>query len=235
MDSKMTNEAIILAGGFGTRLTTVQDIPKPMAPINEVPFLQILLDDLLMKGISKFYLAVGYQHQVIIDYFGFTYMGCKIEYVIEDSPLGTGGAIKQALEKVSSDTVFVFNGDTFFDVDIELMAEQHNSCNAEVTLALKPLTEFDRYGSVEVNDKLRITKFVEKQFCKKGVINGGIYLMKTNLFEGLNYPAQFSMEQDYFEKYCSEKQLEGFIDEGYFIDIGIPEDYKKAQEELKQF
>ena len=231
----MTNEAIILAGGFGTRLTTVQDVPKPMAPINEVPFLQILLDDLLMKGISKFYLAVGHQHEVIIDYFGSNYMGCKIEYVIEDAPLGTGGAIKQALEQVDSETVFVFNGDTFFDVDIELMAEQHNGCNAEVTLALKPLTQFDRYGAVEVNDKLRITQFSEKKFCEKGVINGGIYLMKTNLFEGLNYPDQFSMEQDYFEKYCSQKQLEGFIDEGYFIDIGIPEDYEKAQEELQNF
>lgn len=228
----MTNQAIILAGGFGTRLTTVQDVPKPMAPINDVPFLQILLDDLLMKGISKFYLAVGHQHEVIIDYFGASYMGCKIEYVIEDSPLGTGGAIKQALEHVSSENIFVFNGDTFFDVDIELMAEQHAVNNTEVTLALKPLTEFDRYGTVEISDKLRITKFAEKQFCKQGVINGGIYLMKTNLFEGLNYLDQFSMEQDYFEKYCLEKQLEGFVDEGYFIDIGIPEDYEKAQKEL---
>ncbi len=231
----MTNEAIILAGGFGTRLTTVQDVPKPMAPINNIPFLQILLDDLLMKGISKFYLAVGHQHEVIVNYFGSSYMGCKIEYVIEDPPLGTGGAIKQALEQVSSDNVFVFNGDTFFDVDIELMAEEHAANNPEVTLALKPLSDFDRYGSVEVNDDYRITKFAEKQFCAEGVINGGIYLMKTNLFEGLDYPAQFSMEQDYFEKYCSEKQLQGFIDEGYFIDIGIPEDYDKAQDELKNF
>lgn len=231
----MTNEAIILAGGFGTRLTSVQDVPKPMAPINEVPFLQILLDDLLVKGISKFYLAVGYQHEVIVDYFGSSYMGCKIEYVIENSPLGTGGAIKQALEKVNADTVFVFNGDTFFDVDIALMAEQHAANNPELTLALKPLTAFDRYGAVELNDDLRITKFAEKQFCKEGVINGGIYLMKTNIFEGLNYPDQFSMEQEYFEKYCSQKQLEGFIDEGYFIDIGIPEDYDKAQEELQSF
>ncbi len=231
----MTNEAIILAGGFGTRLTTVKDVPKPMAPINNVPFLQILLDDLLVKGITKFYLAVGHQHEIIIDYFGSSYMGCKINYVIEDTPLGTGGAIKQALAQVTSENVFVFNGDTFFDVDIELMAAQHNSCSAEVTLALKPLTDFDRYGTVEVNDKFRITKFAEKQFCKEGVINGGIYLMKSNLFEGLEYPTQFSMEQDYFERYCSEKQLEGFVDEGYFIDIGIPEDYEKAQEELQSF
>jgi D-glycero-alpha-D-manno-heptose 1-phosphate guanylyltransferase len=228
----MTNQAIILAGGFGTRLTTVQDVPKPMALINDVPFLQILLDDLLMKGISKFYLAVGYKYEVIMDYFGTSYMGCKIEYVIESTPLGTGGAIKQALEQVDSDNVFVFNGDTFFDVDIELMLKQHVENNPEVTLALKPFVNFDRYGTVDVNDDLRITKFTEKQFCKQGVINGGIYLMKTNLFEGLDYPDQFSLEQDYFEKYCSDKQLEGFIDEGYFIDIGIPEDYKKAQEEL---
>ncbi len=231
----MINEAIILAGGFGTRLTTVKDVPKPMAPINGVPFLQILLDDLLVKGISKFYLAVGYQHKVIIDYFGPSYMGCKIQYIIEDTPLGTGGAIKKALEHVSSDNVFVFNGDTYFDVDIELMYQQHNSCSPEITLALKPLINFDRYGAVQINDKLRITKFSEKKFYTEGLINGGVYLMNSDVFKSLNLPEQFSMEQVYFEKYCSEKQLEGFIDEGYFIDIGIPEDYEKAQVELQNF
>ncbi|PCJ01487.1 MAG: D-glycero-D-manno-heptose 1-phosphate guanosyltransferase [Flavobacteriales bacterium] len=231
----MTSEAIILAGGFGTRLTSVKDVPKPMAPINDVPFLQILLDDLLVKGITKFYLAVGHQHEVIVDYFGSSYMGCKIHYVIEDSPLGTGGAIKQALEQVASENVFVFNGDTFFDVDIELMDEQHQSKKSDVTLALKPLTDFDRYGAVEHNDELRITNFSEKKFCKEGVINGGIYLLQTNIFDGLDFPKQFSMEQDYFEKYCSKNNLSGFIDDGYFIDIGIPEDYEKAQEELQSF
>ena len=228
----MITEAIILAGGFGTRLTNVVDVPKPMAPINGVPFLQILLDDLLVKGITTFHMAVGHQHEVIMDYFGSSYMGCKINYSIEDSPLGTGGAIKKALTNTSSEYIFIVNGDTFFDVDLEQMVAQHSDKNAQVTIALKPMNQFDRYGAVEYNEDLRITNFNEKQFCERGVINGGIYLIQTNLFEGLNMPEQFSMEQDYYEQYCSEKELFGFIDEGYFIDIGIPEDYERACNEL---
>ena len=228
----MITEAIILAGGFGSRLTNVVDVPKPMAPINGVPFLQILLDDLLVKGITSFHLAVGHQHEVIVDYFGSNYMGCKINYTIEDKPLGTGGAIKKALENVSSENTFVFNGDTFFDVDLELIAEQHTTKNAIVTLALKPMQKFDRYGAIEFNNDLRITNFSEKQFCEKGAINGGVYLLQKNVFDGLNLSDQFSMEQNYFENYCSEKDLFGFISEGYFIDIGIPEDYERAQKEL---
>ena len=228
----MTNEAIILAGGFGTRLTNVLDVPKPMAPINGVPFLQILLDDLLVKGITRFHLAVGHQHEVIVAYFGNSYMGCKINYIIENTPLGTGGAIQKALAEVNSENVFVFNGDTFFDVDIEQMNEQHDAKNAVVTIALKPMTEFERYGAVKYNPDLRITDFSEKQFCEKGAINGGVYLLQKNGFEGLNLPEQFSMEQAYFETYCSEKNFYGYLSDGYFIDIGIPEDYERAQTEL---
>ena len=228
----MIKEAIILAGGFGTRLTNITDVPKPMAPINDVPFLQILLNDLLVKGITTFYLAVGHQHEVIIDYFGSSYMGCKVNYIIEDTPLGTGGAIKKALESVSSENVYVFNGDTFYDVDLDVMMEQHLSKNADITIALKPMIDFDRYGAVEYDADLRITNFSEKQFCKHGVINGGIYIIPTKLFDGLNFSNQFSIEQDYFEKYCSNKNLYAFISDGYFIDIGIPEDYERAQIDL---
>ena len=228
----MIREAIILAGGFGTRLTNVTDVPKPMAPINGVPFLQILLDDLLVKGIITFHIAVGHQHEIIVDYFGNNYMGCKINYLIEASPLGTGGAIKKALETVTTESVFVFNGDTFFDVDLDLMEDQHQTKKGAVTIALKPLKNFERYGAVEYDEALRINNFSEKKHREQGAINGGVYLLQTNLFGGLNLPNQFSMEEDYFNTYCSEKNIYGFISEGYFIDIGIPEDYQKAQEEL---
>jgi D-glycero-alpha-D-manno-heptose 1-phosphate guanylyltransferase len=228
----MTNKAIILAGGFGTRLTNVKDVPKPMAPINDVPFLQILLDDLLVKGITTFYLAVGYQHEVIMNYFGAYYMGCKVHYIIEDTPLGTGGAIKRALTTITSENVFVFNGDTFFDVDIEAMFQHHINNKSEATLALKPMMEFDRYGTVQLNDDYRIINFSEKQFNKQGVINGGVYLLQTNVFDGLDFKEQFSLEVEYFNKYCLEKNLYGFISEGYFIDIGLPDDYERAQIEL---
>lgn len=231
----MTNEAIILAGGFGTRLTSVIDIPKPMAPINNIPFLEYILNYLASFKITKIHLAVGYKHEVIVNHFGNQFKACELNYIIEDSPLGTGGAIKKTLKNVSSKEVFIINGDTFFDVNLTLMAKQHEINNPEVTLALKKLTNFDRYGAVQFNKDFKINNFSEKQFCEEGEINGGVYLLKTNLFDGLNYTDQFSMEQDYFEKYCSEKQFEGFISDGYFIDIGIPEDYEKAQKDLPKF
>ena len=112
------------------------------------------------------------------------------------------------------------------------MNEQHLAKNATATLALKPMQNFDRYGAVECDEDSRITSFLEKQFCEQGAINGGVYLLQTNLFERLNLPDQFSMEEGFFNAYCSEKSFYGFVSDGYFIDIGIPEDYQKAQGEL---
>lgn len=228
----MTNEAIILAGGFGTRLASVVDVPKPMAPINDIPFLEYILNYLAKHHITKIHLAVGYKYQVIVDYFGDNYKGLELNYVIEDTPLGTGGAVKQALEKVTSDEVFIINGDTFFDVDLTQMDSQFIANKATVSLALKPMKNFDRYGVVEVDSTNKILAFKEKQHCESGAINGGIYLLKTNIFEGLDFPEQFSLEQDYFDVYCSQTNFFGFISDTYFIDIGIPTDYAKAQEEL---
>jgi len=228
----MINEAIILAGGYGKRLTNVQGVPKPMAPINGVPFLQILLDNLIVKGISIFHLSVGHQHEVIVNYFGNSYMGCKINYIIEDSPLGTGGAIQKSLLSVTKKNVWVINGDTYFDIDLQSMYEHHLANEAEVTIALKLMQGFDRYGRVIQNSEFRIEDFLEKQPCDSGLINGGVYLINSNLFKGLNLPQQFSMEEDYFNIFCAEKNFYGFTEEGYFIDIGIPEDYDRAHQEL---
>ncbi len=228
----MTNEAIILAGGFGTRLASVIDVPKPMAPINDIPFLEYILNYLAKHQVTIIHLAVGYKYQVIVDYFGNKYKNLTLNYVVEDSPLGTGGAVKKALDKVNSNTVFIINGDTFFDVDLAQMEKQFTLNNATVALALKPMQNFDRYGVVEVNSSNKIVAFKEKKHCESGAINGGIYLLKTNIFEGLDFPAQFSLEQDYFDKYCLETNFLGFISDTYFIDIGIPTDYAKAQLEL---
>lgn len=228
----MTKEAIILAGGFGTRLASVVDVPKPMAPINDIPFLEYIINYLAKHQVTKIHLAVGYKHQVIVDYFGEQYKSCELNYVVEDTPLGTGGAIKKALDEVESDKVFIINGDTFFDVDLAQMEAQFNANNATVSLALKPMKNFDRYGVVEVNSANKILAFKEKQHCESGAINGGIYLLKTNIFEGLDFPEQFSLEQDYFDVYCYKTNFFGFISDTYFIDIGIPTDYAKAQVEL---
>ena len=228
----MINEAIILAGGFGTRLTNVTDVPKPMAPINEIPFLEYLLNYLSSYKITRVHLAVGYKHEVIQAYFGNQFKNCQLNYVVEDTPLGTGGAIQKALADVKSEEVLVLNGDTFFQVDFNQMEIFHHTYNSDVTIALKPMKDFDRYGTVVYDDNFRITSFAEKQFCSEGAINGGIYLLKTTIFNGIEFPENFSIEQDFFENAYTAKKLMGFISEGYFIDIGIPTDYAKAQVEL---
>lgn len=215
-------EAIILAGGFGTRLqSVVADVPKPMAPINDKPFLAYLVEELISNGITRIIMAVGYKKEVIEDYFKNNYKGCTIEYSNEDTPLGTGGCVKQAFSLCNEDKVFVINGDTMFKVDLNKMALLGAN-----SIAVKPLTNFDRYGEVVFNEYINL--FKEKQNCSKGHINGGIYLLNKNIFDNYNLENRFSLEVDFFEKYLKELKLKPFISDTYFIDIGIPEDYEKA-------
>ncbi|MEG1754338.1 MAG: sugar phosphate nucleotidyltransferase, partial [Christensenella sp.] len=158
-------EAVILAGGFGTRLAhVVSDVPKPMAPINGKPFLQILLDDLAKKGVSRVILAVGYKKECIMHYFENSYNGLDIDYSIEDKPLFTGGAIKKALQMCKEDNVVIANGDTFFNVDIVSMLEAHMANAADLTIAAKRMSKFERYGTLKINSNGVIQGFCEKQY-----------------------------------------------------------------------
>lgn len=160
-------EAIILAGGFGTRLQqVVSDVPKPMAPINQKPFLEYILDDLKRKGISKIVLAVGYKREIIKNHFKEEYKGIKIKYSEENLPLGTGGAIKKALSYCETDDIFILNGDTFFDVDFIKMKRKHQKNHNDLTIAIKEMEKIDRYGTVIVKNE-QIIKFEEKNIEKK--------------------------------------------------------------------
>lgn len=221
-------ESIVLAGGFGTRLAhIVSDVPKPMAPVCGRPFLRFILDDLQKKGIDRVILAVGYKQEVIRDFFGNSYRGMELLYSPEDTPLFTGGAIKKALRMCREDRVFVVNGDTYFDVDLTEMSR----IQAPLVIAVKRLREFSRYGTVRVEDG-QITGFAEKQPCAEGLINGGIYWMERGLLE--NIPEEkFSFEQQVLEAQYDRISMMAYESEGYFIDIGIPEDYALAQETLK--
>lgn len=225
-------EAIILAGGMGTRLKTViTDIPKPMAPIHGEPFLSYLLNYLSNQHITKVILSTGYMHEVVENYYGRKYGNLMIDYSIELEPLGTGGAIKKALTKVSTDNVFVLNGDTFFKVDLKSLLNIHLSTNSDLTLALKPLNKVSRYGTVSV-DGFKVTNFEEKKKRKCGNINGGIYLLNKNLFSNFKLPERFSFEE-FMEKNIENLNLYAHVFEAsYFVDIGVPEDYLKAQSEL---
>lgn len=225
--------AIILAGGLGTRLRPlISDLPKPMAPVNGKPFLHYIFQYLLRQNITDVILSVGYKHESIQSYFGSEYLGIKIRYSIEHEPLGTGGGIKQAFELIDNEA-FVLNGDTYFDVNLAELRTFYVQSKSDLVLALKSLTHFDRYGTVRMDPHHRITEFCEKKFMPRGLINGGIYFFKKKLFEQLNTPDKFSFETDVLEKYSATLHFGGKVFDGFFIDIGIPEDYQKAQHEFK--
>ena len=226
-------EAIVLAGGFGTRLAqVVKDVPKPMASVCGRPFLEYLLDWLTGQGVDRIVLAVGYKKECVMDWFGREYKGAAVAYSVEDTPLYTGGAAKKALGLCREERVFVANGDSWFPVDLGWMRRDAESSGAPVTIAVKGMKDFSRYGNVAIDSEGFITAFQEKRFCEDGFINGGVYDVARTVLDG--YPAAFSIEKDCFPVLVSERKIRAFSDEASFIDIGIPEDYARAQELFKE-
>ncbi len=297
-------EVIVLAGGLGTRLRSVlADIPKCMAPVGGLrepffpeaeeksgasgkngspegpkPFLGYLLEWLKLYPVSHVVFSVGYLKEQVMDYVQSREWPFSYDFAMEDTPLGTGGGIRLALEKCRENKVFVVNGDTFFPVDLSVMPS-----DAPVTVALKPMRNFDRYGAVEISafevgtelcsasakkhadataehssvpeeehadataehssvpeeehadataehsSVPRITAFHEKQPCVKGLINGGVYAINRSLLNLSGLPEKFSFEKDVLEKGAAEGRICGWVSDAYFIDIGIPEDYARAQ------
>ena len=227
----MKFDVIILAGGLGTRLASVvKDVPKPMAPVAEKPFLDHILNGLPLGHINKIILAVGYKSNKVIDYYGDKFKNIPILYSIEEVPLGTGGGIGLALKHVTQDTALILNGDTYFDVNYEEFWETHKDSNTPITLALKQMPSPDRYGTV-LMEKNTIIKFHEKQKeLSTGLINGGCYWVDKNIIEVLPKAEKYSFEKDFLELSVQNKYLTGYISDGLFIDIGISEDYERAQQ-----
>jgi len=226
-------EAIILAGGLGTRLRSVlPDLPKCMAPVNGQPFLSYIIDYYRQQGITKFIFSLGYKHAVITTWLKAQYPALAIEWVIENEPLGTGGAIQLAVEKATAKDVLILNGDTLFKADLAAMAAFHKRQAAACTLLLKPMQHFNRYGVVETEADGRIKSFQEKKQYEQGLINGGVYILNTGRFRQQRRPAVFSFEKDYLEQFFSAMPMYGCVQDGYFIDIGIPEDFERANREL---
>jgi D-glycero-alpha-D-manno-heptose 1-phosphate guanylyltransferase len=228
-------EAIILAGGFGTRLkSAIPDLPKSLAPVNGRPFLFYLINYLRSQGIERFIFTLGYKHEVIEAYLNAEFSTLDFQCSIEKEPLGTGGAILAACYKASGKTVLIVNGDTLFKVNVRKALIEHSRHRSDCTLLLKPMENFDRYGVVELNDDNSIKSFREKQFYKSGLINGGTYILDTEQFLAEELPSKFSFEKDWLERYFETRKIYGSIQNEYFIDIGIPEDYFRVQHELKQ-
>jgi D-glycero-alpha-D-manno-heptose 1-phosphate guanylyltransferase len=226
-------EAIILAGGLGTRLrSSVPDLPKCMAPVNGRPFIAYVIDFLQQQGITKFILSLGYKSEAIVDFIDDQYPMLNVQYSIEEYPLGTGGAIKLACRKATEKDLIACNGDTLFKIDITKLLGFHLMSGANCTLSLKPMKNFDRYGVVELNNDYSIRRFKEKQRYEQGLINGGVYALKIGKFLNEDLPEKFSFEKDYLEALYIKRRMYGVIQDKYFIDIGIPEDYERAQSEL---
>jgi D-glycero-alpha-D-manno-heptose 1-phosphate guanylyltransferase len=230
-------EAIVLAGGFGTRLQQiVQDVPKSMAMVNGRPFIEFLLNYLSGQGVTRIIFSVGYKKETIQTHLGEQYKTIPIEYVPEDEPLGTGGGIKKAFERVEGKYAVVLNGDSMFRTDLNALRLFHEESKADITLALRYLEDTERFGTVVIDADHRITGFSEKQVDSgPGFINGGIYIINKEYLLNPQFPEKFSIEKDCFEKMFKQSMLFGFPARGYFLDIGIPEDFYRAQHEFRAF
>lgn len=232
--NKIVKEAIILAGGKGTRLqSVVSQVPKPMALIGDQPFLSLLLKYLQKQGIERVVLSVGYMYEKIQEAYGNEFNGISISYSIEDEPLGTGGAIAKAMSFTKSENILVLNGDSFIKFDLAEICNNIPHAENQSLLVLKEMYKVDRYGSVVLEDNV-ISDFEEKQYKETALINAGVYILNRNVFNGKGLPEKFSFEKDFLEKEVKNKSLFGIVINGYFIDIGIPEDYLRAQTELEK-
>lgn len=233
----MVKTAIILAGGLGTRLRdTIPNLPKPMAPINSRPFLEHQMDYLIHQGISKFILSVGYLNQIIIDHFGNKYKGVPIDYSIEDAPLGTGGGLVLALQNLT-EAVLVVNGDTFFEVNLMEFTNFHIISKSKLTLSLFRTDPIKRYMGIKIDSNGEILKLKSdlKSSSSSNLVNGGLYIIEPSIINLLGYKLgqKLSFEDDILSKLLeSNVKLFGKEFKGVFIDIGIPEDYYRAEELL---
>lgn len=221
-------EAIVLAGGFGTRLRScVDNLPKPLAPIGGKPFLHYLLDYLYANGVHRAIISTGYLADYIEEQIGRTYRGMVVDYCREESPLGTGGAIKKALDMCSEEYAVAVNGDSFFDVDLFEMQNFHRESGCPLTIAARKVPWAENSGFLTIENG-RLSGFREKGVKSAGLINGGIYFINKNLLDSIE-EKKFSFEKLILEGgYCPVAVTES---NGYFIDIGIPENYKKAEKE----
>lgn len=223
----------VLCGGQGTRLrSVVADRPKSMALISGVPFLKLLLDQLASQRISDIILGTGYMADCIESYFGDGgRLGLRLHYSRELEPLGTGGALKLA-EPAISDPVLVLNGDSYVEWKLAPMLKLFLDKAADAVLVLHAITDVTRYGSVAIDQDGRVTEFIEKGIrAGPGIINAGVYLLRKQIVRDLREGKAISLEKEVFPRLLKGR-VYGLVCKGVFIDIGIPEDFNRAQKLL---
>ena len=227
--------AIILAGGVGSRIESVAGgLPKALLDVEGRPFIEYVLDQLIDAGVEHVVIACSYKWQMIADYLGDEYRSLTVNYSVEQYPLGTGGAIKQAFDLHDLSEAIVVNADTLFKIDFAELERQHYHHNAFITLALRNVDDVSRYGEVTVNERNKLTSFNEKSRTGPGLINGGIYIVDAEIWDdsGVDVDDKFSFETDVLQN-VDLGIFYGFPMDGYFIDIGIPSDLERARTEFK--
>jgi D-glycero-alpha-D-manno-heptose 1-phosphate guanylyltransferase len=224
-------EAIILAGGRGSRLSSVvSDVPKPMAPINSRPFLEIIFNQLLSQGFRRIVLSIGFKSNIISSHFGSSFKGMALEYSIEEFPLGTGGAARVALDLVRDDLVFVLNGDTYLDVDFDDVKRLGLSTGKSIIVG-RVVGDAMRYGAIQTVGSLAI-EYGDKTRSGAGLISAGVYLFKKCELDDFKSGERFSLEEGYLPRAVKGGNFHMYLASGKFIDIGVPDDYLRAQSYL---
>jgi D-glycero-alpha-D-manno-heptose 1-phosphate guanylyltransferase len=225
-------KAIVLCGGLGTRLGDLtRDLPKPLLEVAGNPFLTYVLDQLVITPVEEIILAVGFQWQKIQIKIGNQWRGVKVSYSIEEQALGTGGAIKRALAQFELTEAIVVNGDTLLKMNAALLVNFAQKMHADICIALKMIPDTGRFGTVEVNRSGQIIAFKEKGGSSRGLINSGVYFVKASAFRHITDIA-FSFENDILTKNLSCLAIYGVSTHAYFIDMGVPEDFSRAQNDL---
>lgn len=230
---------VVLAGGLGTRLKgVVSDVPKPLAPIEGKPFLDYLLSYWVKNKAKKIILSVGYKNDQIKKHFGKNYKGVPIEYVIEDVPAGTGGAVLKVLDEVNMpDDFFIINGDTLFLNDLKIMINSHVDNEADFTICLRNIENAGRYHRMQMDKTNKLCSILEPDNKKvSGLINGGVYVVNRKVFDVFSIEQEkvISLENEILPKIISSNKVYGVVDDGAFIDIGIPDDYFRAESFLNE-
>lgn len=229
-------QAIILAGGLGTRLkSVVSDRPKPMALIQGRPFMEYVIRELRRQGIRRIIFAVGYKGSMVEEYFGDgARFGIKAFYAYEETLLGTAGAIRNASGLMEGPETYVLNGDTFYGIPCRRLSDLRKEKNLDMALVLREVPDISRYGEAVLKDHM-LTGFNEKAGePRAGTINGGVYLLTEELIRQIP-DGKVSLENDMIPRWLAEgRRLGGFVNEGYFIDIGVPEDYYRFAEDVKR-
>lgn len=224
--------AVVLCGGLGTRLGELtRDTPKPLLEVAGQPFVTHVLERLQGNGVTHACLAVSFQWYKLRAALGDHWNGLPLSYSVEDKPLGTGGAIRQALKTMGWPEALIANGDTLVEADLRQMHSLGRRVNADVVLALKKVPDTARYGRVTLLPSGRVASFSEKGVGGPGLINAGLFWLRAELLTAIPH-AVFSFEQDVMMAHLHEHAIHGLTADGYFIDMGIPEDLERARQDL---